>query len=220
MARRSRTDEFDRQLAELPQEFRRREFMGRIEAVLFATAGAVTREDLSRVVADDCSIDSLIDDIRQELKTRPYDIAFAAGGYRIQTKPRYADVLRAMVSQWTPQLSKSDTVLLAAISYFQPVTRSRLCSILSRNVTRDAIARLKVAQLVDNGPRSPQPGAPMTYVTTKAFLELFGFGSLNDLPDFEALQAEGALAEPDLGDEMREILGIEDDDRDTEDEGD
>ena len=42
------------------------------------------------------------------------------------------------------------------------------------------------------------------------FLELFGFGSLNDLPDFEALQAEGALAEPELGDEMREILGIGD----------
>ena len=41
---------FDRELEDLPQELRWREWMGRIEAVLFASASAVSREDLARVV--------------------------------------------------------------------------------------------------------------------------------------------------------------------------
>ena len=116
MARRARStgEHFDRDLADLPHDLRRREFMGRIEAVLFAYPGSVPREDLLRVVASDCSIDQLIDDIRQELKSRPYDISFVAGGYRIQTKARYAEVLRAMVPQRTPQLSNSDMQILAS----------------------------------------------------------------------------------------------------------
>lgn len=46
------TDEdlFDRELDDLPQELRWREWMGRIEAVLFASASPVGREDLARVV--------------------------------------------------------------------------------------------------------------------------------------------------------------------------
>lgn len=41
---------FDRELEDLPQELRWREWMGRIEAVLFASASPVGREDLARVV--------------------------------------------------------------------------------------------------------------------------------------------------------------------------
>jgi chromosome segregation and condensation protein ScpB len=41
------------------------------------------------------------------------------------------------------------------------------------------------------GPRSPQPGAPYTYVTTPAFLELNGLPSLRDLPDIDRLEAAG-----------------------------
>ena len=41
----------------------------------------------------------------------------------------------------------------------------------------------------------PQPGAPFAYVTTRKFLEAFGFASLRDLPDLERLKAEGLIAE-------------------------
>ena len=40
---------FDRELEDLPQELRWQEWMGRIEAVLFASATPVRREDLARV---------------------------------------------------------------------------------------------------------------------------------------------------------------------------
>jgi chromosome segregation and condensation protein ScpB len=48
---------------------------------------------------------------------------------------------------------------------------------------------------VGAGPRSPQPGAPFAYVTTQAFLDAFGFESLRDLPDLEALQDAGLTAD-------------------------
>ena len=41
---------FDRELVDLPRELRWRTWMGRIEAVLFASASPVGRDDLARVV--------------------------------------------------------------------------------------------------------------------------------------------------------------------------
>ena len=52
---------FDRELEDLPPELRWREWMLRVEAVIFAAAEPVGRETLARVVGKDCSIDLLID---------------------------------------------------------------------------------------------------------------------------------------------------------------
>ena len=72
--------------------------------------------------------------------------------------------------------------------------------------------------MITNGPRSPTPGAPATYVTTKAFLELYGLASLNDLPEFEEMQADGVLDKPNIGDDLRAVLGIEDNDPEHEED--
>jgi chromosome segregation and condensation protein ScpB len=47
-----------------------------------------------------------------------------------------------------------------------------------REISRDVIASLKRYELIDCAIRAPQPGAPFAYVTTKRFLEAFGFASL------------------------------------------
>jgi segregation and condensation protein B len=49
--------------------------MVRVKAMIFASAELVSRETLSRVVGKDCSIDLLIDDIVEELRDRPYELA-------------------------------------------------------------------------------------------------------------------------------------------------
>ena len=56
MGRREDT-ELDRELAVLPPELRWREWMRRIEAVLFASTTPVAREDLARVVGQGASVD-------------------------------------------------------------------------------------------------------------------------------------------------------------------
>ncbi len=52
--------------------------------------------------------------------------------------------------------------------------------------------------MIASGPRSPTPGAPYTYVTTKEFLLEFGLDTLRDLPDFEALEDAGLLSKEKL----------------------
>ena len=63
-------------------------------------------------------------------------------------------------------------------------TGSRLPRFFGRPVSRDVIGALRRAGLIAAGPRSPQPGAPYTYVTTQSFLVQWGLESLRDLPDY------------------------------------
>jgi hypothetical protein len=48
---------YDRELEDLPAEMRWREWMLRVEAVIFAAAEPVSRGTLARVVGKDCSVD-------------------------------------------------------------------------------------------------------------------------------------------------------------------
>jgi segregation and condensation protein B len=61
--------------------------------------------------------------------------------------------------------------------------------------------------LILAGPRSPSPGAPYTYVMTNAFLSLYGFASLGDLPDMEKLEDAGLLSKDTLLAEGHDAFG-------------
>jgi segregation and condensation protein B len=190
----------DTELEHLPSERRWREWMGRVEAVIFAASTPVTRETLVRVVGRNCNIELIIDDIRAELAGRPYELVSVAGGWQHRTRKAFADVIRTASGQGgvSRPLSQSDALILMCIAYFQPITRGELSSFFGKEVSRDLIGVLRSQDLIASGPRSPQPGAPYTYVTTKAFLSHFGFDTLRDLPDFEALEDAGLLSKEKL----------------------
>jgi segregation and condensation protein B len=203
---------FDCELSDLPEPLRRREFMMRIEAVLFASPRPVSREILATLIGGDAHLDQLIADIREELRARPYELVAVAGGFAFRTRPAYADVILAsgLVAATTQNLSQLEGLVVTAIGYFQPITRAAICDILGKPVSRDILLALRRAGLIAAGPRSPQPGAPATYVTTKAFLDRFGLDSLRDLPDFDRLEDAGLLGTVPLPDELRSALGITD----------
>ena len=62
------------------------------------------------------------------------------------------------------------------------------------NQPKYLVGALRNAGFLASGPRSPTPGAPYTYVTTKHFLSAFGMETLRDLPDIEALEDAGLLS--------------------------
>ncbi|MCT7667794.1 SMC-Scp complex subunit ScpB [Shinella kummerowiae] len=195
----------DRELADVPPELRWREWMLRVEAVIFAAAEPVGRETLARVVGKDCSIDLLIDDLCAELRDRPYEIVFVAGGWQHRTRSRFAVPIRASQASTrsaAPALSDFEAMVLMAIAYFQPTTRGDLSKIFGKEVSRDTIASLRNANFLASGPRSPTPGAPYTYVTTKHFLSAFGLQTLRDLPDVEALEDAGLLSRKGVQEEV------------------
>jgi segregation and condensation protein B len=114
------------------------------------------------------------------------------------------------------ELTRTETFALTAIAYLQPVTRGEICKLAGREISRDVIASLKRHGLIDGAIRAPQPGAPFAYVTTKTFLEAFGFASLRDLPDLERLKAEGSLQGGQGDNDLDSALGLaEDDDEDA-----
>ena len=185
---------FDAELSDLPPDLRWREWMGRVEAAIFASAEPVPREALSGLVGSACVLDELIADIQDELKARPYELVFAAGGWAHRTRTRFADAIRAASTLREPgstDLSKTETMVLTAVGYFQPVTRAGISEMLGKEISRDTIARLKRLGLIGAGPRMPQAGAPLTYVTTPAFLSVFGLATLRDLPEIDPIQAAG-----------------------------
>ncbi len=185
---------FDRELVDLPPEARWREWMGRVEAAIFASQAIVPREVLAELVGREVVLDELIADIRDELKARPYDLVAVAGGWRHLTRPRFAEAIRQARGERKSEdgeaapLSQTESLVLAAVAYHQPITRERVGHLLGREISRDTIARLKRLGLLGAGPRMPQVGAPLTYVTTPAFLERFGMNSLRDLPEIQDSQ--------------------------------
>jgi len=161
----------------------------------FASTEPVTRETLARVVGKDCSIDLLIDDLQGELRDRPYELVAVAGGWQHPTRSRFADTIRASAApprSAAAALSEFEAMVLMAVGYFQPVTRGDLSKNFGKEVSRDTIGALGAGFLA-SGPRSPTPGAPYTYVTTKQLLSAFGLETLRDLPDVEALEDAGLL---------------------------
>ena len=200
MARRRKADAepaiFDAELADMPSDLRWREWMNRIEAVLFAAPKPVEREVLARVIGRDASIDLLIDDIREGLRSKPYDVFSVAGGWAFRTRTAYADAIAtsAAVPDRGVDLTQNEAMVLVSIAYHQPVTRAGVSEILGREVSRDVIGALRDKNMITAGPRSPTPGAPFTYVTTKGFLEHFGLDTLRNLPDMEGLEEAGLVS--------------------------
>jgi segregation and condensation protein B len=188
--------DLDVELADLPAELRWREWLARVEAVLFVASQPVTRETLARVVGRACRLDLLLDDLSAELRGRPYELVKLGGGYAFRTRARFGDAIRAAfaVDPEVRRLSKLEAGVLAAIAYEQPITRAALSERFGREISRDLIATLRDKALIAPGPRAPKPGAPFAYVTTARFLEIFGLETLGDLPDLEMLRDAGLLS--------------------------
>lgn len=191
MARAEDEPPLDRELAELPAGLRWREWMRRVEAVLFASAAPVKRADLARVVGRDASVELLVEDLRADYADRAFEIRAAAGGWALRTRPAYSAAIRAAAALRAPAtaLRRGEALALAAIAYRQPATRADLAEMIGAEVGRDVLARLRERGLIAPGPRSPTRGAAQSYVTTDAFLDHFGLASLADLPDLDAAGA-------------------------------
>jgi segregation and condensation protein B len=184
---------FDRELTKLPADKRRKEWMRRVEAVLFASATPVTQEALARVVGADVVVEVLIEDLIFDLMTRPYDVVRIGAGWALRTKPVYQPILAiaADVGGQSLGLNEFDCAVLGAIAFYQPIGREELKDIFGKEISRDLIGRLTARGLIGIGPREPRRGAPYTFVTTQSFLNAFGLKSLQDLPDLEQLADAG-----------------------------
>src|SRR3989338_757551 len=85
---------------------------------------------------------------------------------------------------------------LAIVAYQQPMSRAKIEEV--RGVDTGGVLKTLIDRdLVRVVGRSEEPGRPLLYGTTRAFLETFNLQSISDLPtlrDLEALESEQRLA--------------------------
>ena len=122
-----------------------------------------------------------------EATGRAFRIVQVAGGHQVMTQPEHGDVLaRLRGDRQMSRLTPAALETLAIIAYRQPVLRADLEAI--RGVACGEVLRgLLERRLVRIVGRAEELGRPMLYGTTKEFLQIFGLGSLKDLPKSEDL---------------------------------
>ena len=118
-------------------------------------------------------------------QNRPYRIQPREQGYELTLQPRYRPVLDRMYgSIREARLSPAALDVLALVAYRQPATRQELesmrgadCTPLLRQLVRFGLV------VVQRG-----EGKEVVYGTTARFLQMFGLGTLDDLPRTQDLQ--------------------------------
>ena len=229
MARtRKPTGELDLELEDLPAPARWREWMGRVEAVIFASAEPVLRENLARVVGKACNLELIIDDIRDELRGRPYEIVSVAGGWSFRTKLGFGDAIRAALGG--PQKTELSTLERA---------RADGDRVFSADHPRGAVAvfgtggfarcdRRACAAKASSPPgrAARRPARPTPMSRRRGSWRTSGSRALRDLPDIEKLEDAGllgrtseALLDGDaLASELRGVLGLSGDEDEPEED--
>ncbi|MFQ5840091.1 MAG: SMC-Scp complex subunit ScpB [Candidatus Methylomirabilales bacterium] len=163
-----------------------------LEALLFASPEPVTLERLADVldgVQKNIIRDHLKDIMLSYQQNRSgLAIIEVAGGYRMVTRPDLHHWVAKLAKSRPAKLSRPALETLAIIAYRQPITKAEVEAI--RGVSIDGVLKT----LGDRGllrilGRRPEPGRPILYGTSKAFLEYFSLRSLSDLPSLEEFGA-------------------------------
>ena len=159
---------------------------GVIEAILFATGREVTKNEL--VLALEISEDDLekiISSMQEEYKTenRGIEIIKLNDSYQLCTKKDlYQYIYPVLDKRSKPNLSGAALETLAIIAYNPRITRAEIEDI--RGVSADAcVYKLLEYGLIEEAGKLDLPGKPMSYKTTNEFLKMFGYSSLDDLPE-------------------------------------
>ena len=173
-----------------------------VEAALFASTDLMTLRNLREIVDPALSaakVQKLVVSINARLLAgkHPYEVVSSAGGWRLRTRPELYPWLRGLFKEVaSKRLSQAVLETLSVIAYKQPITKAEIEAV--RGVSADgALKKLLEKRLVTISGRTDTVGRPLTYGTTKEFLEYFGINKLpDDLPrlaEFEELVQSRSL---------------------------
>jgi segregation and condensation protein B len=179
-----------------------------LEAILFSAQKPLSPAELRAVLAEAAEHDEVeaarqfkkvkLEDLNAALEQlagehaaarRSYRLVCVAGSWQFVSQPEYAPWLRAMVGDKIrpTRLSQPASETLAIIAYRQPLTRAQIEQI--RGVSVDGVMQTLLERgLIEQVGRAEVIGHPMTYGTTKLFLEYFGLRSLDELPAADELR--------------------------------
>ncbi len=165
-----------------------------IEALLFSSSKPLGIPEIVKVLSVDkngsrSEIKKAIEDLNSEYNEsgKSFFIENIAGGYRMITKPEYAEYIKILYQVQPSRLSKPSLETLAIVAYRQPIIKADIEAI--RGVNVDGIVKtLLEKDFIKISGRKDVPGRPFLLTTTNKFLEYFGLKDLNELPKISELR--------------------------------
>ena len=170
----------------------RREKLRIVEALLFAAAEPLDEAALAKHFVEGEDLKALLEELQSLYAGRGVNLVRVAGKWAFRTADDLSFLLeRETVAQ--RRLSRAALETLAIIAYHQPVTRAEIEEIRGVTTSKGTIDVLLETGWIKLRGRRRAPGRPVTYGTTEAFLEHFGFDSIQDLPGLNELKGAGLL---------------------------
>ena len=163
-----------------------------VEAILFASDEPVPVDRIADAAGEDVSVDQVREAVRAlvdeyDAAGRAFTVEEIAGGLQLFTRPEYNKHLKKLLrARNEARFTQAALETLAIIAYKQPLSRAEIEDI--RGVAcGDMVRTLMEKGLVRVAGRSEHLGRALLYGTTKKFLQVFGLGSVKDLPDSKQL---------------------------------
>ena len=154
---------------------------------MFAVGREVSVKELSSVLElTPENVEEIIENMKIEFEEQGRGIEIIKvenGNYQLCSKKEIYDYIYQIIDKRNkPNLSQAALETLAIIAYNPKITRAEIETI--RGVNSDGtIYKLLDHNLIEDAGRLDAPGRPTTYKTTKEFLRMFGYTSLDDLPE-------------------------------------
>lgn len=157
-----------------------------IEAVLFAAGRSVKKSELAMCLEiEPEDVSHVVENMKAEYKQQKRGIEIVAmeDGYQLCSKQEYYEYIYQILDKRSkPNLSTAALETLAIIAYNPKITRAEIEAI--RGVSSDGtIYKLLEYSLIEEAGRLEAPGRPTTYQVGNDFFKLFGYSSLEELPE-------------------------------------
>jgi segregation and condensation protein B len=119
---------------------------------------------------------------------RGIELLEVASGWRIQVRPKVADVVSRLWQERPSRYSRALLETLALVAYRQPITRSEIEEIRGVSISSTIMRTLQERNWIRVVGHREVPGRPELLGTTRDFLDYFGLRSLDQLPTLAELK--------------------------------
>ncbi len=163
------------------------------EALVFASAEPVTEGFLADRLPKGVIVPDLMARLKARYASRGVNLVQVADCWAFRTAADLSFQLRRDEGE-VRKLSRAALEVLAIIAYHQPVTRAEIEDIRGVQTSKGTLDVLLEAGWVRFRGRRRTPGRPVTFGTTRDFLDHFGLEEIRDLPGLEELKGAGLLS--------------------------
>ena len=170
----------------------RREKLRILEALLFAAAEPMDEASLAKHLGAKDDVVQLLEELQTLYAGRGVNLVRVSGKWAFRTAEDLSFLLEHYAVEQR-KLSRAALETLAIIAYHQPVTRAEIEEIRGVSTSKGSLDVLLEIGWARLRGRRRAPGRPVTYGTTEAFLDHFGFDTIRDLPGLSELKGAGLL---------------------------